>query len=59
MCSHNAPFLPSVKDNLDTSCIDKAFTGMKVQETIEPDSPLKAHFDGFSYNQDSPLSIIE
>lgn len=54
-CTHQAHFVPRVKGNEDTSCIDKLFTREGLEETyIDPNAlsnkeKQKAHFDGFTY----------
>lgn len=53
---HTAPYVPPVMNDLDTSCIDSAFTEMHCSETPEEESPLKTHFDGFTFdNKDKSL----
>ena len=49
--THKAKFVPKVKSQDDTSCIDELFTKEGLEETyIDPSDLDEIHFKGFSYD---------
>ena len=50
--THQAPFKPKVKSELDLKCIDRVFLEEDLQETFEGPSILRdSHIPGFSFKR--------